>query len=58
MEATKARKKLIEIYATLTDDEQKDAIDVAILALDTCIRSCLLYCVTNSPLPGDSRERI
>lgn len=43
MEATKARKKLIEIYATLTDDEQKDAIDVAILALDTCIRSCLLY---------------
>lgn len=43
MEATKARKKLIDIYDTLTDDEQRDAIDVAILALDTCIRSCLLY---------------
>lgn len=43
MEATKARKKLIDIYDTLTDDEQRDAIDVAILALDTCKRSCLLY---------------
>lgn len=42
MEANKAREKLIEIYGTLTDDEQKKAIDVAILALDTCIRSYLL----------------
>lgn len=42
MGANKARKKLIEIYDTLTDDEQKEAIDVAILALDTCIRSYLL----------------
>lgn len=42
MEANKARKKLIDIYATLTDDEQKEAIDVAILALDTCIWSLAL----------------
>lgn len=36
MEATEAKRKLCEIRGNLTDDEQKQAIWVAIRAIDTC----------------------
>lgn len=42
MNATEAKRKLCEIASNLTDDEQREAIRVAILALDTCLRSYLL----------------
>lgn len=42
MKATEAKRKLYEINSNLTDDEQREAISVAILAIDTCLRSYLL----------------
>ena len=39
MEATEAKKKLCEIRSHLTDNEQKQAILVAIRAIDTCIEN-------------------
>lgn len=37
MEATEAKRKLCEIRSSLTDDEHKQAIWIAIRAIDTCI---------------------
>ena len=42
MNATEAKRKLCEIASNLTDDEQRKAIRVAILAIDTCLRAYLL----------------
>lgn len=39
MNATEAKKKLCEIRSNLTDNEQKQAIWVAIRAIDTCIEN-------------------
>ena len=36
MKATEAKRKLCEIRSNLTDDEQKNAIWIAIRAIDTC----------------------
>lgn len=36
MNASEAKKKLCEIRSSLTDDEQKQAIWMAIRAIDTC----------------------
>lgn len=36
MKATEAKRKLCEIRNNLTDDEQKQAIWIAIRAIDTC----------------------
>lgn len=36
MNATEAKRKLCEIRSSLTDDEQKQAVWVAIRAIDTC----------------------
>lgn len=36
MEANEAKRKLCEIRSNLTDDEQKQAIWIAIRAIDTC----------------------
>ena len=36
MNATEAKRKLCEIRNNLTDDEQKQAIWMAIRAIDTC----------------------
>lgn len=36
MKATEAKRKLCEIRSNLTDDEQKQAIWIAIRAIDTC----------------------
>ena len=36
MKATEAKRKLCEIRRNLTDDEQKQAIWIAIKAIDTC----------------------
>nr|DAP90430.1 MAG TPA: hypothetical protein [Caudoviricetes sp.] len=42
MNATEARRKLCEIYNILTDDEQKQAISVAIRAIEGAQRMYLL----------------
>lgn len=39
MEATEAKKKLCEIRSSLTNDEQKQAIWIAIRAIDTCTKN-------------------
>ena len=36
MKAAEAKRKLCEIRSNLTDDEQKQAIWIAIRAIDTC----------------------
>lgn len=36
MKATEAKRKLCKIRSNLTDDEQKQAIWIAIKAIDTC----------------------
>lgn len=36
MKATEAKRKLCKIRSNLTDDEQKQAIWIAIRAIDTC----------------------
>lgn len=36
MNATEAKRKLCEIRSSLTDDEQNQAIWIAIRAIDTC----------------------
>ena len=36
MDATEAKRKLCEIRNSLTDNEQKQAIWIAIRAIDTC----------------------
>ena len=36
MEVTEAKRKLCEIRSSLTDDEQKQAIWIAIRAVNTC----------------------
>lgn len=36
MAATEAKRKLCEIWSNLTDDGQKQAIWIAIRAIDTC----------------------
>lgn len=36
MEANEAKRKLCEIRSNLTDDKQKQAIWIAIRAIDTC----------------------
>lgn len=36
LQATEAKRKLCEIRRNLTDDEQKQAIWIAIRAIDTC----------------------
>ena len=36
MKATEAKRKLCDIRNSLTDDEQKNAIWIAIRAIDTC----------------------
>lgn len=36
MEATEAKKKLCEIRSSLADEEQKQAIWIAIRVIDTC----------------------
>lgn len=48
MKATEAKRKLYEINSNLTDDEQREAISVAILAIETCERAYLLQ-KTNHP---------
>lgn len=36
MKATEAKRRLCEIRSSLADDEQKNAIWIAIRAIDTC----------------------
>lgn len=37
MNATEAKRKLCDIYRTLSDESQKQAVWIAIRAIDTCI---------------------
>lgn len=39
MNATEAKRKLCKIRSSLTDDKQKQAIWVAIRAIDTCTKN-------------------
>lgn len=42
MKATEAVRKLCEISSSLTDDKQKEAISVAITAIDCCARAYII----------------
>lgn len=42
MTATEAKRKLGEIWSNLTDNEQKQAIWIAIRAIDTCTENMFI----------------